>query len=57
MANGTTRTALAEMQLEGDSPTAENDEMKDLDKGNLPKFPLKAGASEHNHSTAANHAK
>lgn len=50
MANGTTRIALAKIQLDNNSGTAElNKEMK-MDKGNLPKFPLKASKSEHNHS-------
>ena len=50
MANGTTRTVLSKMQLDNKPATAElNEEMK-LDKGSLPKFPLKASASSHNHS-------
>jgi hypothetical protein len=50
MANGTTRTVLAKMKLDNKPATAElNEEMK-LEKGGLPKFPLKASKSEHNHS-------
>jgi len=49
MANGTTRIALSKIQLDNKSGTAElNEEMK-LDKGNLPKIPMKY-PSEHNHS-------
>ncbi len=52
MANGTTRLALAEIQLKRESAQAEHGEMLKLSsKGSkLPKQPLKAGASEHNHS-------
>ena len=49
MANGTTRQALAEIQLSKESAQSENEQMKKLDKQLPKKFPLK-NPSEHNHS-------
>ncbi len=43
MANGSTRIALANIQLNKEAATAEQAELKKLDKGNLPKYPLKSG--------------
>lgn len=51
MANGTTRLAQAEMVAKGKNGGAEHEEMKKIsDSGKLPKQPLKASKSEHNHS-------
>ncbi len=51
MANGATRMALSEIELKKESGTAElNEELKDLNDKKMEKYPLKAGASEHNHS-------
>lgn len=49
MSNGTTRTALSEIQMKKESGTAENETMKSYDKKEPRKFPLK-NPSEHNHS-------
>ncbi len=49
MANGTTRIALAEIQLNKGSAQSENEEMKKLDKSKPKKISLK-NPSEHNHS-------
>ena len=50
--NGTTRIAAAEMELKKEKGgEQENEISKIVAKGaKQPKFPLKAGASEHNHS-------
>ncbi len=46
-----TRNALAELQLKGKGAKEEmNEEMIRLGKDKPSKLPLKAGASEHNHS-------
>ncbi len=52
MANGQTRVALSEIQRKNQSGNTEESELKSLnEKGaKQPKFPLKSGASEHNHS-------
>lgn len=51
MANGTTRYALAKIQLGNKSGKEEmNEELKRLDKKKGDKMPLKAGESSHNHS-------
>lgn len=54
MANGATRIALAKVQMKKASGNTEHAELKSLydnkKKGKAEKFPLKAGASEHNHS-------
>jgi len=51
MANGQTREALASIQLGGKNPAVEmNEEMIRLNSKKGNKMPLKAGASEHNHS-------
>lgn len=51
MANGTTRNAISQLILKGKPATAEmQEEMDILARGRGQKIPLKAGASEHNHS-------
>lgn len=51
MANGTTRNALAQIALRKGSGNEEmSAEMAILAKGRGNRIPLKAGASEHNHS-------
>ncbi len=49
MANGTTRIALAEMQIKKESAASENEIMKGLDKKLPSKISLK-NPIEHNHS-------
>lgn len=49
MANGSTRLALAEVQLKNERAQAEHDELLKMDKTASPKQPLK-NPSEHNHS-------
>lgn len=54
MSNGTVRNALADLQLKGQAgPEEMKREMDILAKGHGNKIPLKAGKSEHNHSTDA----
>lgn len=50
MANGSTRNALAQMELKGENASMEmNEELKRLDQKDATKIPLKY-PSEHNHS-------
>lgn len=51
MANGTSRNAISQLILKGKGGDQEmNEEMAILKRGKGEKIPLKAGASEHNHS-------
>lgn len=51
-ANGTSRNALAQMQLKREAASAEQSELMAITKrGYGEKIPLKASASEHNHSS------
>lgn len=49
MANGSTRTVLAEMELNRQNANTENEQLKKMDKTLPKKMPLKY-PSEHNHS-------
>ncbi len=58
MANGTTRNAISQLIIKGKPASAEmTEEMDILATGKGTKIELKAGASEHNHSSESLHSR